>query len=75
MKTINEMKRLLRFPDNMLNNLTFVPSVDLINENIIVLLITMIVKSDIDGLKLCDVMENLVDSKSSADIETLRNGT
>ena len=73
MNTINKIKQLLRLSDDVLSNLTNLPTADLINENIIVLLMTAI-KSDIDTLQFCDVMESLMDSKSSTDIEILRNG-
>ena len=73
MNTINKIKQLLRLSDDVLSNLTNLPTADLINENIIVLLMTGI-KSDIDTLQFCDVMESLMDSKSSTDIEILRNG-
>ena len=73
MNTINKIKQLLRLSDDALSNLTNLPTADLINENIIVLLMTTI-KSDIDALQFCDIMENLMDNKSSTDIEILRNG-
>ena len=73
MNTVNKMKQLLRVSDDVLSNLTNLPTADLINESIIVLLMTGI-KSDIDALKFCDIMENLMDCKSSTDIEILRNG-
>ena len=73
MKTINKIKQLLRLSDDVLSNLTNLPTADLINENIIVFLITVI-QSDIEALQICDVMENLIDSKSSTIIELLRNG-
>ena len=73
MKTINKIKQLLRLSDDVLSDLTNLPTADLINEKIIVLLMTVI-QSDIDALQICDVMENLIDSKSSTIIELLRNG-
>ena len=73
MNTVNKIKQLLRLSDDVLSNLTNLPTADLINENIIVLLMTAI-KSDIDALQFCDIMESLMDSKSSTDIEILRNG-
>ena len=73
MNTINKIKQLLRLSDDVLSNLTNLPTADLINENIIVLLMTAI-KSDIDALQFCDIMESLMDNKSSTDIEILRNG-
>ena len=73
MKTINKIKQLLRLSDDVLSDLTNLPTANLINEKIIVLLMTVI-QSDIDALQICDVMENLIDSKSSTIIELLRNG-
>ena len=73
MNTVNKIKQLLRLSDDVLSNLTNLPTADLINENIIVLLMTGI-KSDIDALQFCDIMESLMDRKSSTDIEILRNG-
>ena len=73
MKTINKIKQLLRLSDDVLSNLTNLPTADLINENIVVFLMKGI-KSDIDSLQFCDVMENLIDSRFSTDIELLRNG-
>ena len=67
------MKQLLRLSDDVLSNLTNLPTADLINENIIVLLMTAI-ESGIDALPFCDIMESLMDNKSSTDIEILRNG-
>ena len=74
MKTSNKIKQLLRLSDDVLSNLTDLPTADLINEEIIVLLMTVIIQSDIEALQYCDVMENLIDSKSSPIIELLRNG-
>ena len=73
MKTINKIKQLLRLSDDVLSNLTNLPTVHLINENIVVLLMRCITL-DIGALQFCDVMENLIDDKSSTDIELLRNG-
>ena len=73
MKTINKIKQLLKLTDDKLSNLNNLPTADLINENIIVILITVI-QSDIEALQLCDLLENLIDSKSSTIIEILRNG-
>ena len=73
MNTVNKMKQLLRLSDDVLSNLTNLPTADLINENITVLLMTTI-KSDIDALQFCDIMESLTNNTSSTDIEILRNG-
>ena len=73
MKTINKIKQLLRLSDDVLSNLTNLPTAALINENIIVLLMSGI-QSDVDALQFCDIVENLIDSISSTDIELLRNG-
>ena len=75
MKTLNKLKQLLRLPDGVLSELTNLPTVNVINEAIISLLMTAIIKSDMDALEFCDIMENIVDSKSSKkQNEILRNG-
>ena len=75
MMTLNKLKQLLRLPDDVLSELTNLPTVNVIDEAIILLLMSVIIKSDMDALQFCDVMENIVDSKSSkAHIEILRNG-
>ena len=74
-RTINKIKSLnqfLRAPDRLLTSLINLPTVDLINEAIVGLLMLTGIQSDIDALQFCDIMENLVDSKT--DIEILRNG-
>ena len=73
MKTVNKINQLLRLSDDVLSNLTNLPTADLVNESIIVFLMTEI-KSDVDALQFCDVVENLIDTISSIDIELLRNG-
>ena len=73
MKTINKL-RLLGISDDALSNTTNLPTTDLINDNIIGFAMAAI-KSDVGALQFCDLMDNLVDSKSSKiHIETLRNG-
>ena len=75
MITFNKLKQLLRLSDDFLSELTNLPSVNDINEAIISSLMIVIIKSDIDALQFCDVMKNIVDSKSpKAHIEILRNG-
>ena len=74
MKTINKMKESLRLPDDALSKMTELPTADLINEQIIVLIITGI-PSDADALHICDLLETLVENEQSIrDIEVLRNG-
>ena len=58
--------------DEYLSNLTDPPIADLINEKIIVTLMISI-QSDIGALVFCDIMEQLIDTKSS-EIEIIRNG-
>ena len=75
MMTFNKLKQLLIVSDDVLSEFTNLPTVNDINEAIISLLMIVIIKSDMDALQFCDVMENIVDSKSSkAHIEILRNG-
>jgi len=74
MKTITKIKQQLRVSDSILNNLTNLPTVDLINEKIIVFLIIGI-ESDMATLQFCDFMEILVEGlQSKGVIEMLRNG-
>ena len=58
--------------DEYLSNLADPPIADLINEKIIVSLMTSI-QSDMGALVFCDIMEQLIDTKSSY-IEIIRNG-
>ena len=68
------MKESLRLPDDALSKMTELPTADLINEQIIVLIITGI-SSDADALHICDLLETLVENEQSIrDIEVLRNG-
>ena len=74
MKTINKL-RLLGFREDALSKLTHLPITDLINEVIVGFLMVATIKSDVKALQFCDLMDNLVDSKSSqTHIEILRNG-
>jgi len=73
-KTVNILREILRLPDDTLNDVTNLPTVDLINEAIIVILIIGI-KADLGSLQFCDTMERLIDSEhSKTAIRTLRNG-
>ena len=74
MITLNKLKQILTLSDDVLSELTNLPTVNDINNAIIGLLMTVIIKSNMDALQFCDVMENIVDSKSKAHIEILRNG-
>ena len=74
MKTIDTLK-LLRFPSEEVNYFTNLTTADLINDRIVAYLMIETVKSDVQALKFCAVMDNLVDSESAkAHIELLRNG-
>ena len=61
---------MLKLPDESADKLIRLPTANLINERIIVLLIG-IIKSDKEALKFCDVIKKL---SSTIDIETLRKG-
>ena len=69
-KTINKLKQLLKLHDESADNLVRLPTADLINERIIVLLIGLI-KSEKEALTFCAVIKRLT---STVDIETLRKG-
>ena len=73
MKTIDKL-RLLGFPDgiNLFSNL---PTTESINDVIVGFLMVATIKRDVQALQFCDLMDNLVDSKSSRlHIEILRKG-
>ena len=57
--------------DEYLSNLADPPIVDLINEKIIVSLM-LAIQSDMGALVFCDIMEQLIDTKSN--IQMIRNG-
>ena len=71
MTTINKLKRVIKLSHELLDNVTTVPSVDLVNEKIIVGLMVGI-KLDQEALKFCDLMKILVNNKSS--ITDIKNG-
>ena len=74
MQTINKLRQ-LGFPDEVLNKFTNLPTTDLFHDKIVGCLMAGIIKSDVQALEFCDVMDNMTDSESSkAPIEILRNG-
>ena len=74
MKTINKL-RALGCPDDVLSKFTNLPTPGLINDAIVGTLMIITIKSDVQALQFCDVMDDMVDSKSSkSHIEVLRNG-
>ena len=74
MMTLNKLKQTVTLSDNFLRKLISLPTVNAINEAITGLLMTAI-KSDMGALQFCDIMENIVDNKSSkTQVELLRNG-
>ena len=74
MNTVTKMKNLMTLPDGIINYFNELPTINLINEKIIGFLMSRI-KSDVDAVEFCDIVEKLVNSKSStADIEVFRNG-
>ena len=74
MQTINKLRQ-LGFPDEVLNKFTNLPTTDLFHDKIVGCLMTGIIKSDVQALEFCDVMDNMTDSESSkTPIEILRNG-
>ena len=74
MKTIDKLK-LLGFPDEEVNYFTNLTTADLINDGIVAYLMIVTIKSDAQALQFCDVMDKLVDRKSSQiHIKILRNG-
>ena len=75
MKTVVKLQelRVVGPSSDKLSYLINLPTVDLINENILANLIILI-KADTQAIKFCDIMEYLVDASSQVHIEILRNG-
>ena len=74
-KTLSKINEGQEIPEYMLNLLAALPNADLINKVIITVIMTMTIKSDVDALKFCDILENLVDTQSSlVHIRNVRNG-
>ena len=74
MKTMNKLQ-LPGLLDNVLSNSTDLPTTERINDAIVAALMIVTIKSDVWALQFCDVMDKLVDSKSSEScIEILRKG-
>ena len=74
MKTIIKL-RMLGVPDHILRYFNNLPTADLINEEIVGYVMQSTVQSDFGAFQFCDIMDNLVDGKSSKTrIEALRNG-
>ena len=74
MKTIDKLK-LLGFPNEEVNYFTNLTTADLFNDRIVAYLMIVTIKSDVQALEFCTVMDNLVDSESAkTHIELLRNG-
>ena len=72
MMTINKIKEIVTLSDECLSSLNEPPNADLLNEKLIVSSM-LTIKSDMDAFEFCDIVEQLIDTKSS-DIEIIRNG-
>ena len=75
MKTVVKLQELkiVEPSSDKLSYLINLPTTDLINENILANLV-ILTKTDTQAIKLCDIMEYLVDTSSQVHIEILRNG-
>ena len=74
MKTIKKLSK-LGYSDDSLSKITNLPTTDHINDAIVAILMVAIIETDVQALRFCDEMDNLIDSKSSeSPIEILRNG-
>ena len=73
MKTIDKL-RLQGFLDGI-NKFSNIPTTECNNDAIVAFLMIAIIQRDVHALHFCDVMDDLVDSKSSrSHIEILRKG-
>ena len=74
-KTINKLNEVFSLSDSTRNHLVSSPNADVANQELITLLISGL-RSDIDALSFCDIVEKLVDDMPSQNvIDSLRNGT
>ena len=75
MKTIERMKRLLGIPETLLDELTTMSTIEIINETIVSSQIITKIKCDADSLVFCDTMEKLVNCTASRNfLKMLRHG-
>ena len=75
MKTVDKLKQLIPgLPADDLNQLRTLPSIELINQTIMGIVLCIIVADD-DVFVFCDTVENLCDESTSKNfIEAFRNG-
>ena len=74
MKTMNKL-RLKEVSDDDISKITSLPTTALINDAIVGILMVATIQLDVQALHFCDVMDDMVDSKSSGlCIKILRNG-
>ena len=74
MRTIQLLMQYLDTPEEIIRQLTMMPSVELVNENIVGNLMLMVLHSDRDILKFCDIIEEVQGTtKGKEFIQALRN--
>ena len=76
MKNIDNLKKLLKLPDNWFSTqLASLSTFGFANEGIIVTLMVKLLDTDEAALQVCDIMEKLIDSEPSKRVvDTFRNG-
>ena len=74
MRTIQLLMQYLETPEEVMRQLTMMPSLELVNENIVGNLMLIILKTDRDILKFCDIIEEVLSTtKEKEFIRALRN--
>lgn len=73
MRTIQLLMQYLETPEEIMRQLTMMPSLELVNENIVGNLMLIILKTDRDILKFCDIIEEVLTTKGKEFIRALRN--
>lgn len=74
MRTIQLLMQYLEMPEEVMRQLTMMPSLELVNENIIGNLMLIILNTDRDILKFCDIIEEVLSTtKGKEFIRALRN--
>ena len=75
LRTVQVMMKYLPMPDAIMHHLTMLPSMELVNENIVGNAMVVMLKSDKDILKFFKMMKEVVNTTKGREfIETLQNG-
>jgi len=75
LRTVQVMMKYFTMPDEIMRHLTMLPSMELVNENILGNAMVIVLKSDRDILTFFKIMEEIMNTtKGKEFIGTLQNG-